>query len=141
MDALFVWFRFLVCRNYFHPLFVVIIMKVWLIVCLELRFWYLFLFFVFFSFFWGINFTLYAIVSSRDDFFVFLNISIRFIVSSIESLSFEYFFIKSNSIYLITSIFSLQFINSIDIEMISAIIEFIAIVFILSSIVTKFLME
>ena len=43
VDALFVRFRFLVCIN-FQFLFVRTILEVWLVVCLELRFWFLFVF-------------------------------------------------------------------------------------------------
>ena len=46
----------------------------------------------YFFLFRGIIFTLSAIVSSGDDFYVFLNISIRLIISLIDLLSFEYFF-------------------------------------------------
>ena len=50
VDTIFVWFWFLVCINYFQLLFVLIILDVWLIVCLDLKFWFLFLFcFVFFN--------------------------------------------------------------------------------------------
>ena len=44
--TLFVWFRILVCLNYFQFLFVLIILGIWLIVCLELRFLILFLRFI-----------------------------------------------------------------------------------------------
>ena len=37
-DIAFVWFRFLVCIDYFQHLFMITILEVWLIVCLELRF-------------------------------------------------------------------------------------------------------
>ena len=43
VDMLFLWFCFLVCKNYFQLLFVLIILEVWLIVCLGLRFLILFL--------------------------------------------------------------------------------------------------
>ena len=38
--TVFAWFHFLVCINYFLPLLDLIILEVWLIVCLELRFWF-----------------------------------------------------------------------------------------------------
>ena len=44
-DIVFLRFRFLICVNYFQLLLEPIILEVWLIVCLELRFWFLFLFF------------------------------------------------------------------------------------------------
>ena len=45
-DIVSFWFRFLVCLNYFQLLYALIMIEVWLIVCLELRFWFLLLFFV-----------------------------------------------------------------------------------------------
>ena len=56
-------FFFLVFMNYFQLLFELIILKVWLIVCLESIFWFEFLFF-----FLNTSFTLLAIVSSGPDF-------------------------------------------------------------------------
>ena len=53
-----VWFHFLICINCSRPLFVLIILEVWLIVCLESRFLILFLFYFLFR---GCNFTLLAI--------------------------------------------------------------------------------
>ena len=53
-DIIFVYFRFLVWANYFQLLFMLIILKIWLIVCLELRFWILFLFLFFLR---GFNFS------------------------------------------------------------------------------------
>ena len=46
-DMVFVWFNFLVCMNYFQLLFELITFAAWLPVCLESRFWFMFLFFVF----------------------------------------------------------------------------------------------
>ena len=68
----FVWFHFLVCMNYiqliFVLIFVLIILEGWLIVFLELIFWFQFQSFCIFHF-WGFNFTLSAIFSSCYDFF------------------------------------------------------------------------
>ena len=84
-----VWFRFLVCTNYFHLLFELIILGVWLIVWLELRFWFLFRFFRFkvstfyrfsLSVFCLLNFTLSAIDPPSGNFFVFLSVSIWSII-------------------------------------------------------------
>ena len=41
-DVIFFWFRCLICLNYFQHLFVLRILEVWLIVCLESRFLILF---------------------------------------------------------------------------------------------------
>ena len=41
-DIVFVWFQFLVCVNYLQFLFVLIILEFWLIVCVQLRFCFLF---------------------------------------------------------------------------------------------------
>ena len=107
---IFVWFPFWVCLNYFQLLLVLIIPNFWLIVCLELRFWFKFVFFwhviifpfCLFNFFHHslsnistlslLNFTLSTINSSNSVAFMFLSISISTIISSIELPSFEYFF-------------------------------------------------
>ena len=65
-DIIFVWFRFWVCMNYFQLLIVLIILKIWFIVFLELRFWFQFLFFCLFLF-WDIIFNLSAIASVGCD--------------------------------------------------------------------------
>ena len=49
-DIVFAQFHFLICLNYFQLLFVVIILWVWSVVCLELRLLILFLLFVFLFF-------------------------------------------------------------------------------------------
>ena len=46
-DTVFVWFHFLVCMNYFQLLFVLVILEVWSIVCLELLLWLLLLLLLF----------------------------------------------------------------------------------------------
>ena len=50
VDTLFVWFHFLVCMNYLQVLFSLVILKVWLTVCLELKFLILFRFLLFHHF-------------------------------------------------------------------------------------------
>ena len=61
----FVWFHLLICLNYFMLLFALIILKIYLIICLESRFLTLFLLTFLFR---GFNFARSAINSSGSNF-------------------------------------------------------------------------
>ena len=83
-------FCFAVCINYFQLLFMLIILDVWLLVCLEFVFWLLSLLFFFFR---GINFTLSAIVFSRSDSKYLLSSSYWSSIPQYDLLHFKQYFI------------------------------------------------